>query len=192
MAEMLVAGLMSGTSADGTDVALVALDGAPPALTWELRHFATVPHPPPLRREIGLALSKASGDVERLCLLNVSLAEQFAVALAEVVAVAGLEMVAIDLIGSHGQTVWHAPGRGATLQLGEAAIIAERTGRPVVNNFRARDLAAGGQGAPLVAYVDYLLLRHQTRLRVAQNIGGIANLTLVPSLDRPDLDPHRL
>ena len=141
---MLVAGLMSGTSADGTDVALVAIAGAPPALTWELRHFATVPHPPALRREIGLALSKESGDVERLCLLNVALAEQFAVALADVVAAAGLEMAAIDLIGSHGQTVWHAPEQGATLQLGEAAVLAERTGRPVVSNFRARDLAAGG------------------------------------------------
>ncbi len=178
----LVIGLQSGTSADGTDAALCAISGHDDATQLQTRAFVTTPFARPLRERI-FRVSQA--DATELCDLDVLLAEAFAEAAHAVCAAAGVAMTDVDLIGSHGQTAVHHPrsagALGATLQIGEAAVIAERTGRPVVSDFRVRDVAAGGEGAPLVPLIDHLLFHPRTpgRFRALQNIGGIANVTLV-------------
>jgi anhydro-N-acetylmuramic acid kinase len=175
-----VIGLLSGTSADGTDAALCELEGAGEATRLISCTFVTTPFPRGLRERI---FRLAQADASELCDLDVLLGETFAQAAREVAIAAGVPMTEVDLIGSHGQTAVHHPrsaGRlGATLQIGEAAVIAERTGRPVVSDFRVADVAAGGEGAPLVPLVDHLLFRKPGARRALQNIGGIANVTLV-------------
>lgn len=178
-----VIGLMSGTSLDGIDAALVELTGThPDDLRWSLRAFHSESYPADRRARIHEAIYE--GRAAELCRLHSALGEWFADAALAVCHAAGLAPDAVDLIGSHGQTVWHEPRadgvRAATLQLGCPATIAERTGIPVVSDFRARDTAAGGEGAPLVPWVDRVLFAHETRARVLQNIGGMANLTWVP------------
>jgi anhydro-N-acetylmuramic acid kinase len=173
---MKIAGVMSGTSLDGIDVAIVEVLGR----RIRTIGFLSTPYTEATRTAI-LAVSDAVTHTSAISRLNFQLAELYARAVLRAVRRFG----PVDLIGCHGQTVYHE-GRSNTLQLGEPAILAERTGLPVVANFRARDIAAGGQGAPLVPYVDYLLFRHPTRTRVALNIGGIANITVIPPAAAPE------
>lgn len=183
---MLIVGLMSGTSADGIDAALCEVSGAPPNLHARIVHGISVTYPAGFQARILRASQPESGSVDELCKLNFALGELFADAVLRVIADSGHHAHEVDLIGSHGQTVWHNveadASVSATLQLTEASIIVERTGITAVSNFRPRDIAAGGQGAPLTAYVDWLLLRHPTKWRAVQNIGGIGNVTFLPPL----------
>ncbi len=180
---MIVIGLMSGTSADGVDAAVMRLEGAPPSLKGDVLGHSHRSFEPELQAEIFACFRPETSSVDRLCRLNFVLGQALGEAALTAAREAGLSMTDIDLIGSHGQTLWHEPpvnGMGSTLQLGEPAVIAEMTGVPVVSNFRTRDMAAGGQGAPLVPLADLLLLSHPTKIRAVQNIGGIANVTFLP------------
>jgi len=167
---------MSGTSLDGIDVAIVDIRGR----QVDTVGFASTPYPAEVRRAI-LAVSNTNTTTGAISRLNFRLGELYARAILRLERKAG----AVELIGCHGQTIYHEGGRN-TLQIGEAAVIAERTGVPVVSDFRPRDIAAGGQGAPLVPFVDYLLFRHPRRTRVAVNIGGIGNISVIPAGGRPE------
>jgi anhydro-N-acetylmuramic acid kinase len=175
---------MSGTSADAIDAALCTIDGQPPQLDAQIIHTVTYPYPDGFQTRILAACN--GGCVDELCDLNFALGELFAEAALAVIAASGFQPHEIDLIGSHGQTFWHAVTPDgvvtATLQLTEPAVIAERTTITTISNFRSRDVAAGGQGAPLTGYVDWLLLRHPTHWRAVQNIGGIGNVTFLPPI----------
>ncbi|OGW95385.1 MAG: anhydro-N-acetylmuramic acid kinase [Nitrospirae bacterium RIFCSPLOWO2_12_FULL_63_8] len=185
---MKVVGLMSGTSGDGVDAALVDIRGTGHELKVKSIAFVACPYPANLQQRI-LAAS-ARGTVSEICHLNVVLGEWFARAALRVIKQAGLEPAKIDLVGSHGQTMHHLPNEvdeprigsvRSTLQIAEPAVIAERTGIPTVANFRPRDMAAGGQGAPLTPYVHSVLLRDRKRSRLVVNLGGIGNVTYLPA-----------
>lgn len=178
---------------DGIDAAIVNIESraGEAAVAVELEAFATTQYPPDVRTALvaliaGTGSARASlGVLRDLCALNFAIGEAFASAATEL---AGSSIATIDLIGSHGQTVYHLPvDDGAsgfarsTLQIGEPAVIAARTGVTCIADFRVADIAAGGQGAPLVSYADCLLLRDAGEDRVALNIGGIANLTVLPA-----------
>jgi anhydro-N-acetylmuramic acid kinase len=193
---MLIVGLISGTSADGIDAALCEISGAPPRLQARIVHAITHPYPDGFQQRIHNTCLPELSRVDDICQLNAELGEHFAQAVQHVIADAGRSPADVDLIGSHGQTVWHMvqpDGRvTSTLQLTEAAVIAERTAITTVCNFRPRDIAAGGQGAPLTSYADWVLLRHPDHWRAVQNLGGIGNVTFLPPLSDTTSDPLAL
>ena len=179
---LCVVGLMSGTSIDGIDAAIVDLWFEDGDLKYELRGFSTVPIPIPLRQEI-LEICEGRGDIRLLCRLNFLLGDLFADTVMFAIDAAGIDVSEVDLIGSHGQTVCHFPYESppSTLQIGEPSIIAQRTGIVTISDFRPADMAVGGQGAPLVPLADHLLFADSKRGRMLLNIGGIANVTVLPS-----------
>lgn len=183
---MRVLGLISGTSADGIDVAIAEIQGFQADLSVALLAFETIAYEPSLRDRI---LEVAAGfplSVAELTALDAAIAQAFATAAQTLIQQHG----AVDLIGSHGQTVYHQPPQagqlGWSVQLGWGAAIAQQTGITTVSNFRSADLALGGQGAPLVPAVDLWLLGSDSENRCVQNIGGIGNLTWLPRRDHPD------
>lgn len=190
---MLVLGLMSGTSADGIDVALARISGAPPHLNAKLLGHTSFPFPAPLRKEILRIAEQQPISVGELSQLNFRLGHTYADAVLAACKKFKVAPSRINLIGNHGQTIFHQGqpvsffGRptSSTLQIGEGSIIAARTGLTTVSDFRPADLALGGQGAPLVPYVDYLLYRHPKLGRVSLNLGGIANITVIPANAKP-------
>ncbi|HJU27697.1 MAG TPA: anhydro-N-acetylmuramic acid kinase [Candidatus Binataceae bacterium] len=188
---LIVAGIMSGTSADGIDVALVRISGRDLRTRFKLLLHRHYPYPRAVRAHILKTMNAANASVADLARLNVLLGELYAKAVLKTQRTAHVKAA---LIGCHGQTLYHqgevAPFLGrrirATWQTGEAAILAARTGVPVVSDFRPADLAAGGKGAPLVPLLDYLYFRHPRHGRIVQNLGGIANLTGVPAAAAQD------
>jgi len=181
-----IVGLMSGTSADGVDVAIVELEGSGIETKLQLLFFYSFPYPREVREQIFELFSPETGRVDKICRMNFLLGKFFANATISAIDKAGLSPPDIHLIGSHGQTIYHLPpSSGAdvpsTLQIGEPSVIAQMTGIPVVADFRVADVAVGGEGAPLVPYVDFLLFREEKRTIALQNIGGISNVTLLPA-----------
>ncbi len=177
----LVIGLMSGTSVDGVDAVLVEITGNSLDTGVRLIAFKTFQYPQEVRDRIHTTFA---GTVQDVCEMNFILGEQYAEAANRIIKEAGRKNSEVDLIGSHGQTIYHITrnmeGETSTLQIGESAVIAERTGIPTVSDFRTRDIAAGGSGATLVPYIDYILFREPGKTRALQNIGGIANVAVVP------------
>jgi anhydro-N-acetylmuramic acid kinase len=186
---MLVLGLMSGTSADGIDIALARISGAPPRVKARLLNHTAVKFPAQVRAEILRAAEQRPFTAGELSQLNFRLGQLFADAAKNACKRFRVALSSVDLIGSHGQTIFHqgqtAPYLGArvasTLQIGEGAVIAAQTGVTTVADFRPADMAVGGQGAPLVPYADYLLYSDAKLGRVSLNLGGIANVTVIPA-----------
>ncbi len=174
---------MSGTSLDGIDVAIVDIRGR----RIKTVAFYSSPYSEAVRQEI-LSVSNATTTTASIARLHFLLGELYAAAIITACGRHRIPLGSIELVGCHGQTIYHQGERepylgrsiATTLQIGEAGVIAERIAAPVISDFRTRDVAAGGKGAPLVPYVDYLLFRHQRLGRVALNIGGIANVTALP------------
>ncbi len=188
---MRIIGLMSGTSVDGIDAALVEIEGSGSAITTHLLQAETYPYPDELRSQILAVCGGEKLDLESFAQLDDAIAQEFAKAAIAI----NQGHPKAELIGSHGQTVFHRPrtldqinqnsGLGYSLQLGRGALIAHLTTIETISNFRAADIAAQGQGAPLVPPIDAALLTHPTHSRAIQNIGGIGNVTYLPAASSP-------
>jgi anhydro-N-acetylmuramic acid kinase len=192
----LVVGLMSGTSVDGVDAALVEITGHGEKAKVDLLAFDSYPFPPELRARVFRLFNPSEARVDAICHLDFLLGEVFAAAVERLLKDHGRRMEDVDLVASAGQTIWHDPQSvvedakvdwidhpietRSTFAIGQSAVIAERTGITTVGDLRVRDVAAGGQGAPLIAYADWVLLRDDRRGRCVQNIGGISNVTYLP------------
>ena len=189
-----VVGLMSGTSVDGIDAALVEIGGTDEAPEVRLVAFEDRPWPEEVRKQIFPLFRPETATVDKIGYMNFLMGEIYAQSVSSVVEKAGLTLADIDLIGSHGQTIWHAPevcGKDGfpvrfTVQIGEGSVIAARTGVPTVSDFRVADMAVGGQGAPLVPFSEYLLYRRPGETILLQNIGGIGNMTVLPGDEGPE------
>ncbi len=188
---MVVAGVMSGTSADGVDVAIVRLTGRRFRTRFELVAHRAFPYPAAVRTAVLKAMNAQSIAVSELARLNFLLAEIYADCVRRSQRRSG---VTCELVGCHGQTIYHQGeaakylGRkiACTWQIGDGSVLATRLGIPVVSDFRPADMAAGGKGAPLVPFLDLLVFRHPKRGRIVQNIGGIGNLTAIPAAAAPE------
>lgn len=182
-----VIGLMSGTSADGIDAALVEICGHGLSTEINLIAFESFPFDTELRARIFKLFDPETSRVDEICQMNFLLGEKFAESALLLAEKTCISIDSVDLIGCHGQTIHHLPPQTgtphipSTLQIGEAAVIAHRTGIPTIEDFRVADVAASGQGAPLVPYVDFLLFRQADRTIALQNVGGISNVTFIPA-----------
>lgn len=188
-----VVGLMSGTSVDAIDAAICEFApdpaGGEGALAFRLLHFQETPYPEDLRARVMALFNPETSRIDALTEMSFELGEHFAAAALATIAAAGLQPGDIDLIASHGQTIYHQVEVGrrlSTLQIAQPAVIAARTGVTTSGDLRVADVAAGGQGAPLVSFYDAIFFQHPTRRRALQNIGGIANVTFVT----PDAPPY--
>lgn len=189
---MIVAGLMSGTSADGIDVAIVRISGEKLKFRLKLLAHKHIAYPQPVRAAILSAMNASQISVAELARLNFLLGELYSDAIRKAQQSSGIRK--LELVGCHGQTLYHQGEQtqflgkkiACTWQTGEGAVIAARLGVPVVSDFRPADMAAGGKGAPLVPFLDYALFRHARVGRILQNIGGIANLTAIPANAKPN------
>ena len=192
----LVVGIMSGTSVDGIDTALTEIEGSGPTARVRLIAFRTWEFPSEIRARVFKLFDPRQARVDQICNLDFILGELFARAVLRLIEEVGLSAGEVDLIGTAGQTIWHDPEpirispnvpwlsetieTRSTFAIGESAVLAERTGITTVGDLRVRDVAAGGHGAPLIAYADWILLRDAEKGRCVQNIGGIGNVTWLP------------
>ena len=180
---------MSGTSLDGVDAALVEIAGSGEGTQIQLKHFVSVPFAQDVRTELLRVASQTPVAAQVISHLNFLLATLYTEAITQLCEEANIDLSQVDLIGSHGQTIFHQSesvpfcGRmlASTLQIGEGSLLAENTGITTISDFRPRDMAAGGKGAPLIPYVDYLLFRNQHLGRILLNVGGIGNITSLPA-----------
>lgn len=186
-----VCGVMSGTSLDGVDVAVVDIERTGDGLSLETRAFQSRQYPDELRQSLLRNSLDETASLEEITRLNFLLAHIYASTIAETLKGVNIDAAEVDLIGSHGQTVCHLPEPygelpPATLQIGDPSVLANLIGIPVVGDFRVADMALGGQGAPLVPYFDYLMFRDTVASRGSLNLGGIANITLLKAGCGPD------